>query len=275
MSTDKPIGVFDSGYGGLTILSELHQKMPEYDFLYLGDNARAPYGPRSFEVVYEFTLEAVKYLFSQGCELVVLACNTASAKALRTIQQKDLPALYPGKRVLGVIRPSTEEAGEFSQSKHVGILATEGTVKSESYVIEISKFSPETVVVQHACPIWVPLIENNKHNTVAGQLLIKEDVELLLQKDPLIDVIILACTHYPILKDYIQSIVPPHVQIISQGPIIAEKLENYLSRHPEIDALCSRNATLRFLTSENAAVFDANASLLTGMEIRSEHVKLT
>ncbi len=275
MNTNKPIGVFDSGYGGLTILSELKRKMPEYDFLYLGDNARAPYGPRSFDVVYEFTLEAVKFLFSQGCELVVLACNTASAKALRSIQQKDLPVLFPGKRVLGVIRPSTEEAGNFSETKHVGILATEGTVKSESYVIEINKFSPEAIVVQHACPIWVPLIENNKHNTVAGKLLIKEDVDRLLEKDPQIDVIILACTHYPILKDYIQSIVPPHVKIIAQGPIIAEKLVDYLFRHPEMDAQCSKNGTLRFLTTENAEVFDVNASFLMEHEIRSEHVKLT
>lgn len=274
MDRNKPIGVFDSGYGGLTILSELKKKMPGYDFLYLGDNARAPYGSRSFEVVYKFTLEAVKYLFSQGCELVVLACNTASAKALRTIQQKDLPALFPGKRVLGVIRPSTEELGALTQTGHVGILATEGTVKSESYVIEVRKFSPGTIVCQHACPIWVPLIENSKHHTEGGRMLIREDVETLLEKDPQIDVIILACTHYPILKDYIQSIVPPHVKVISQGPIIAEKLEDYLLRHPEMDALCSRNGELRFLTTENAAVFDANASLLTGTEIHSEHVRI-
>lgn len=275
MSERKPIGVFDSGYGGMTILSELSKEMPAYDFLYLGDNARAPYGPRSFEVVYEFTLEAVKYLFSQGCELVVLACNTASAKALRTIQQKDLPALFPGKRVLGVIRPSTEEAGDFTQTGHVGILATEGTVKSGSYVIEIGKFSPQTIVSQHSCPIWVPLIENNKHQTEGGRLLIREDVEKLLQKDPLIDTIILACTHYPILKDYIESIVPANVKIISQGPIIAAKLVDYLVRHPEIEAKCTQNGEIRYLTTENAGIFDANASILTGKVIRSEHVKLT
>jgi glutamate racemase len=274
MNKLNPIGVFDSGYGGLTILAELQQKLPEYDFLYLGDNARAPYGPRSFDVVYEFTLEAVEFLFNQGCELVVLACNTASAKALRTIQQKDLPNLFPTKRVLGVIRPSTEAIGEYSITNHVGILATEGTVKSESYVIEIGKFSPNTIVSQHACPIWVPLIENNKHFTEAGKMLIKEDVEKLLQKDPQIDTIILACTHYPILKDYIQSIVPENVQIVAQGAIIAEKLEDYLTRHPEIDQKCSKTRKTRYLTTENEIIFSQNASLFLNQEIIAEHIKL-
>jgi len=274
MNKLNPIGVFDSGYGGLTILAELQQKLPEYDFLYLGDNARAPYGPRSFDVVYEFTLEAVEFLFNQGCELVVLACNTSSAKALRTIQQKDLPHLFPNKRVLGVIRPSTEAIGEYSTTNHVGILATEGTIKSESYVIEIGKFSPNTVVSQHACPIWVPLIESNKHFTKAGKMLIKEDVEKLLQKDPQIDTIILACTHYPILKDYIQTIVPENVQIVAQGAIIAEKLEDYLTRHPEIDQKCSKTGKTRYLTTENEIVFSQNASLFLNQEIIAEHIKL-
>jgi glutamate racemase len=274
MNKLNPIGVFDSGYGGLTILAELQQKLPAYDFLYLGDNARAPYGPRSFDVVYEFTLEAVEYLFNQGCELVVLACNTASAKALRTIQQKDLPNLFPTKRVLGVIRPSTEAIGEYSITNHVGILATEGTIKSESYVIEIGKFSPNTIVSQHACPIWVPLIENNKHFSEAGKMLIKEDVEKLLEKDNQIDTIILACTHYPILKDYIQSIVPENVQIVAQGAIIAEKLEDYLTRHPEIDQKCSKTGTTRYLTTENEAIFSQNASLFLNQEIIAEHIKL-
>ena len=274
MNKFNPIGVFDSGYGGLTILTELQHKMPDYDFLYLGDNARAPYGPRSFDVVYEFTLEAVQYLFNQGCELVILACNTASAKALRTIQQKDLPHLFPSKRVLGVIRPSTEAIGELSQTNHVGILATEGTVKSESYVIEISKFSPNTIVSQHACPIWVPLIENNKHFTEAGKMFIKEDVESLLQKDEHIDTIILACTHYPILKDYIQSIVPNNVRIVAQGAIIADKLEDYLIRHPEIESKCSKNGSTRYLTTENELIFNQNASRLLNKNIISEHIKL-
>jgi glutamate racemase len=274
MNKLNPIGVFDSGYGGLTILAELQQKLPAYDFLYLGDNARAPYGPRSFDVVYEFTLEAVEFLFNQGCELVVLACNTASAKALRTIQQKDLPVLFPSKRVLGVIRPSTEAIGEYSLTNHVGILATEGTVKSESYVIEIGKFSPNTIVSQHACPIWVPLIENNKHFTAAGKMLIKEDVDKLLQKDHQIDTIILACTHYPILKDYIQSIVPNNVKIVAQGAIIAEKLDDYLTRHPEIDQKCSKTGKTRYLTTENEIVFSQNASLFLNQEIIAEHIKL-
>jgi glutamate racemase len=274
MNKLNPIGVFDSGYGGLTILAELQQKLPAYDFLYLGDNARAPYGPRSFDVVYEFTLEAVEFLFNQGCELVVLACNTASAKALRTIQQKDLPVLFPSKRVLGVIRPSTEAIGDYSLTNHVGILATEGTVKSESYVIEIGKFSPNTIVSQHACPIWVPLIENNKHFTEAGKMLIKEDVDKLLQKDHQIDTIILACTHYPILKDYIQSIVPNNVKIVAQGAIIAEKLDDYLTRHPEIDQKCSKTGKTRYLTTENEIVFSQNASLFLNQEIIAEHIKL-
>lgn len=274
MNKLNPIGVFDSGYGGLTVLTELQHKMPSYDFLYLGDNARAPYGPRSFDVVYEFTLEAVVYLFNQGCELVILACNTASAKALRTIQQKDLPLLFPSKRVLGVIRPSTEAIGELTQTNHVGILATEGTVKSESYVIEISKFSPDSIVSQHACPIWVPLIENNKHLTEAGKMFIKEDVESLLQKDGQIDTIILACTHYPILKDYIQSIVPNNVRIVAQGAIIADKLEDYLLRHPEIESTCSKNGSTRYLTTENELIFNQNASRLLNKNITSEHIKL-
>ena len=274
MNKLNPIGVFDSGYGGLTILSELQRKMPAYDFLYLGDNARAPYGSRSFDVVYEFTLEAVQYLFNQGCELVILACNTASAKALRTIQQKDLPIMFPDKRVLGVIRPSTEAVGELSRTNHVGVLATEGTVKSESYVIELKKFSPETVVNQHACPIWVPLIENNKHFTVAGKMLIQEDVEKLLQKDLQIDTIVLACTHYPILKEYIESIVPQHIKIISQGSIIADKLLDYLLRHPEIEKKCSKNSNTKYLTTENIEVFNQNASRLLAKEISSEHIKL-
>jgi glutamate racemase len=274
MENYTPIGFFDSGYGGLTILSEVRQQIPSYDFIYLGDNARAPYGPRSFDVVYEFTLEAVEYLFNQGCELVILACNTASAKALRTIQQKILPQKYPTKRVLGVIRPSTEAIQSFTKTNHVGILATEGTVKSESYVLEIAKFSPETQVIQHACPIWVPLIENNKHDTRAGKMLIEEDIHLILQKDPQIDTLILACTHYPILKPFIETIVPEDVKVIAQGPIIAEKLLDYLKRHPEIESRCSKGNSVRFLTTENAHVFDQNATNLMKFEINSQHIKL-
>ena len=248
--------------------------MPQYDYLYLGDNARAPYGNRSFDVVYEFTLEGVKELFSRGCELVILACNTASAKALRTIQQNDLPHLASNKRVLGVIRPSTEIIGDFSISNHVGILATEGTVKSMSYPIEINKFSPDIIVSQHACSMWVPLIESGNFESEAGQMFIKEDVEKLLLNDPKIDVIILGCTHYPILKSFIESIVPPYIKVIAQGPIIAEKLADYLHRHPEIESVCSKNSSTDFLTTENSDDFNAKASVFFGKEIKSEHIKL-
>jgi glutamate racemase len=269
-----PIGIFDSGYGGLTILSDIKKRLPQYDYLYLGDNARAPYGPRSFDRVYEFTLEAVNELFSRGCELVILACNTSSAKALRTIQQNDLCNYAPSKRVLGVIRPSTEIIGSLSVSKHVGVLATEGTVKSNSYAIEIEKFSPETCVTQHACSMWVSLIESGKHTTEAGRLFIKEDVEQILQEDPAIDVLILGCTHYPILKTFIESIVPPGVIVVAQGQIVAESLENYLHRHDKLEKMCSKNGALHFLTTENSHVFDTTASTILGFEVKSELVKL-
>ena len=269
-----PIGVFDSGYGGLTILNELRTQLPHHDYLYLGDNARAPYGPRSFDVVYEFTLQAVQELFDRGCHLVILACNTASAKALRTIQQNDLPRIAPERRVLGVIRPSSEMIGSVTRTQSIGILATQGTVLSNSYPIEIGKFYPECRVHQHACPLWVPLIENNEHETSAGREFIEKDVKTLLAMDPHIDTIVLGCTHYPILKSFIQSIVPPHVQIIAQGKIVAESLADYLNRHPEIREKCSTNASAAFLTSENPAVFNVNASAYLNYAIQSEHVSL-
>lgn len=268
------IGVFDSGYGGLTVLSEIVNRLPNYDYIYLGDNARAPYGTRSFEVVYDYTLEAVKELFDRGCELVVLACNTASAKALRSIQQNDLPTIDPNKRVLGVIRPSTEIIGDLTLTGHVGILATEGTVKSESYVIELSKYAPTVEVVQHACPMWVPLIENHRHDSTAGKLFIEEDVKALLEKDPKIDTIILACTHYPILKEYIESLLPDSISVISQGAIVAEKLEEYLARHLELNSKLTQTGSLRFLTTESAVEFDKKASVFFGREVKSEHIKL-
>lgn len=274
MKNLHPIGVFDSGYGGLTVLAELQNKLPEYDFLYLGDNARTPYGTRSFETVYEFTLQAVTYLFEQNCELVILACNTASAKALRTIQQIDLPTKFPGKRVLGVIRPSAESVDLFTNSKHVGILATEGTVKSESYQIEIKKLFPDISVTQHACPLWVPLIENNKYQTTGGKALILEDLRTLLEKDPKIDAIILGCTHYPIVQDFIEENIPAHIKVISQGKIVADKLEDYLKRHSEIDKIVSKNGTSRYLTTDHAATFDADASRILGKHVHSEHIKL-
>ena len=269
-----PIGVFDSGYGGLTILSEFRERLPQYDYLYLGDNARAPYGTRSFDVVYEFTIEAVQALFERGCELVILACNTASAKALRTIQQKDLPRIAPNKRVLGVIRPSAEIVGSYSKSKVIGILATEGTVASNSYQLEIQKFSPECTVVQHACPLWVPLIENNNHETEAGRTFIKDDVNALLEVNKNIDTIVLGCTHYPVLKEYIESIVPDHVRVVAQGGLVADSLEDYLKRHPEMEEKCSKNGTVRFLTSEITSVFDPQATRLLGEEVKSEHIRL-
>jgi glutamate racemase len=267
-----PIGVFDSGYGGLTILSDIRKRLPQYDYLYLGDNARAPYGTRSFDVVYEYTLQAVRELFDRGCHLVILACNTASAKALRTIQQQDLPALAPDKRVLGVIRPSTEILGELTATGHVGVLATEGTVRSESYVIELHKFSPDTVVNQQACPMWVPLIENSRHFSEAGKLFIREDVETLLKTDPLIDVILLGCTHYPLVQSYLEQIVPPQVKIVSQGAIVAKSLEDYLVRHPEMEIRCSKNGTIEFLTTENNKTFDEKASVFFNSTVKSTHV---
>lgn len=272
--TMGPIGVFDSGYGGLTILRDLRERLPEYDFLYLGDNARAPYGTRSFDVVYEFTLEAVQELFSRGCELIILACNTASAKALRSIQQNDLARIGPDKRVLGVIRPSTEIIGDLSTTGKVGILATEGTVSSMSYPIEIAKFSPQTKVYQQACPMWVPLIENNKYGTEAGKKFIKEDIESLLAQNEEIDVIILGCTHYPIVKDYICSIVPENVQVIAQGNIVAERLEDYLKRHDDLAKKCTKNGSVIYLTTESKEEFDMNASTYIGEPIDSTHIHL-
>jgi glutamate racemase len=272
--SSKPIGVFDSGYGGLTILKELKAVLPHHDFLYLGDNARTPYGTRSFEVVYEFTLEAVEYLFNHGCELVILACNTASAKALRSIQQTVLPKKYPNKRVLGVIRPSSEIIGSYSISKNIGIVATEGTVKSESYLIEIQKFFPEIEVTQLACPIWVPLIENNLHQTVGGKWFIQQDIQQLLATNPQIDTILLACTHYPLVADIIQEILPNNVQLISQGKIVADSLVDYLNRHPDMNENISKNQELGFLTTENSDNFDLKASQFYGSTINSKHVRL-
>lgn len=274
MKKVSPIGVFDSGYGGLTVLSDLRERLPNYDFLYLGDNARAPYGTRSFDVVYEYTLEAVNELFSRGCSLVILACNTASAKALRTIQQNDLPKINPNNRVLGVIRPTTEMIGEITETGHIGVLATEGTVNSQSYVLELSKFSPETIVVQHACPMWVPLIENHRHDSAAGKLFIQEDVCTLLDKDPEIDVIVLGCTHYPILKEYIESIVPPSVKVVAQGKIVAQKLEEYLSKHESLELSCSKNGQVEFLTTEKAEEFDKKATVFFHELVCSTHIKL-
>jgi glutamate racemase len=275
MNKRSPIGVFDSGYGGLTVLTEIRKALPEYDYIYFGDNARAPYGNRSFDVVYEFTLEAVRFLFDKGCPLIILACNTASAKALRSIQQNDLPQIDAFKRVLGVIRPSTEETEALTSSNHVGILGTNGTVQSESYIIELKKFAPDIQVVQHACPMWVPLIENNYHESLPGKMFVKEDVERLLAKDPAIDTIILACTHYPILQDYIQELVGPAIKVVAQGPIVAKKLEYYLIAHPDMEMAISKGGDCSYFTTENKDIFNQKASQFLGINIVSEHVILT
>lgn len=235
-----PIGVFDSGYGGLTILDKIRGLMPEYDYIYLGDSARCPYGPRSFEVVYEFTLQAVSKLFELGCPLVILACNTASAKALRTIQQINLPVIDATRRVLGVIRPTAECIGEITRSRHVGILATAGTIKSESYLLEIHKLSPDIVVTGEACPMWVSLVENNEYQSEGADYFVKQHINRLLDKDPMIDTIILGCTHYPLLLDKIRQFTPGHIRIIAQGEYVARSLQDYLNRHPEMDARCEK-----------------------------------
>jgi glutamate racemase len=269
-----PIGVFDSGYGGLTVLKELKKVLPDYDYLYLGDNARAPYGTRSFEVVYEFTLQAVQELFNRGCSLVILACNTASAKALRSIQMNDLPKIAPEKRVLGVIRPSTESLGKLSKTGHIGILATPGTVKSNSYSIEIEKYFPEIKVTEYACPMWVPLIENNQQDSVSGKLFIQSDFNQLLATDSKIDTVVLACTHYPLVSNYLKEIAPKGVQIISQGKIVADRLKNYLIRHPEIDRKCGKDGNVQFLTTETSEIFEEKASFFFGEKVSAESIHL-
>lgn len=272
--TYSPIGVFDSGYGGLTILKELVNKLPQYDYLYLGDNARAPYGSRSFDTVYEYTLECVNHLFDKGCELVILACNTASAKALRTIQQKDLPNIDPEKRVLGVIRPTTEIVGNYSKTKHVGVLATSGTVNSESYLIEIEKFFPELNVFQQACPMWVPLIENNELDSEGTDFFVKKYINQLFSQSNKIDTIILGCTHYPILKPTIEKHLPKDVTLLTQGSIVANGLEDYLKRHPEMEQMVSKNHQLDFFTTDSTEQFDTNASLFFGQKVSSKHLSL-
>lgn len=272
--TYSPIGVFDSGYGGLTILKELVNKLPQYDYLYLGDNARAPYGSRSYDTVYEYTLECVKHLFDNGCELVILACNTASAKALRTIQQKDLPNIDPKKRVLGVIRPTTEIVGNYSKTKHVGVLATSGTVNSESYLIEIEKFFPELKVFQQACPMWVPLIENNELDSEGTNYFVQKYIDQLFNQSNQIDTIILGCTHYPLLKSTIEKHLPKDVTVLTQGTIVANGLEDYLKRHPEMELMISKNKRLDFFTTDSTEQFDANASLFFGQKVHSKHLSL-
>lgn len=272
--TYKPIGVFDSGYGGLTILKEIVKELPEYDFLYLGDNARAPYGSRSFEEVYQLTLECVKQLFEQGCHLVILACNTASAKALRNIQQKDLPNIDPARRVLGVIRPTTELAGNYTKTKHIGVLGTTGTVLSQSYPIEVSKFHPEVKVYQEACPLWVPLVENGNYDSEEANKEVKKHIDNLMSRSPKIDTIILGCTHYPLLINTIKKFVPGNIALITQGEIVAKGLKDYLKRHPEMETNCSKSKSVEFFTTGDTANFDVHAGKFFGKEIRSKHLTL-
>jgi glutamate racemase len=274
MSSKNPIGVFDSGYGGLTVLKEIVNKLPLYDYIYLGDNARTPYGNRSFTTVYQYTLECVKWFFEQGCPLVILACNTASAKALRTIQQNDLPVLAPDKRVLGVIRPTSEIIGKYSESKSVGILATNGTVSSNSYPIEIEKFFPGLKVYQEACPMWVPLVENNEYDSHGADFFIKKNLHSIFEKGTSIDVILLACTHYPLLRKKIEEYLPIGVKLISQGEIVAKSLADYLRRHPEIESRCSRSAQQSFYTTDSPEDFDSHATIFFGEAIQSKHVDI-
>ena len=272
LQTSGPIGVFDSGYGGLTILDKIRSLMPQYDYLYLGDNARTPYGPRSFEVVYEFTLQAVKKLFELGCPLVILACNTASAKALRTIQQTNLPFIDPTRRVLGVIRPTAECIGELTQTRHIGILATTGTIKSESYLMEVHKLFPDVTVTGEACPMWVPLVENNEYHSEGADYFVQKHIHQLLEKDPKIDTLILGCTHYPLLMEKIRQFTPSHIRIVPQGEYVASSLQDYLKRHPEMDIRCTKGGTCRFLTTESTAKFEESASIFLRqdkMEVKS------
>ena len=267
-----PIGVFDSGYGGLTILRQIRKLMPEYDYLYLGDNARAPYGTRSFDVVYEFTLQAVRYLFEHGCHLVILACNTASAKALRSIQQNDLPKLDPKRRVLGVIRPTVEVVDHISKSGHVGIMATPGTIRSRTYELEIAKVNPNILVTGEACPMWVPLVENDEYDSPGADYFVRERIDNLLRRDPLIDSVILGCTHYPLLMSKIRQFMPNGVHIIEQGLYVAQSLKDYLFRHPEMAEHIRAEGRVRFLTTEQAETFQSKAAVFMGEQLRAERV---
>ena len=269
-----PIGVFDSGYGGLTILSKIREALPEYDYIYLGDNARTPYGARSFEIVYEFTLQAVNKLFEMGCHLVILACNTASAKALRTIQMNDLPNIDPDRRVLGVIRPTAECIGSMTQTRHVGILATAGTIKSESYPLEVHKLFEDIKVSGEACPMWVPLVENNEANGEGADFFIRKYIDNLLAKDRQIDTLVLGCTHYPILLPKIQKFIPQGVKVVAQGEYVATSLKDYLHRHPEMDMKCTREGKCRFYTTEAEDKFIESASMFLNENITVQRITL-
>lgn len=269
------IGIFDSGYGGLTILQEIQKTLPQYDYIYLGDNARTPYGTRSFDVVYRYTLEAVEELFNRGCFLVILACNTASAKALRTIQINDLKRFDSSRRVLGVIRPTVEKIGSITHNNHVGILGTTGTIQSHSYDLEISKLFPNIRISSHACPMWVPLVENKEYNHEGTDFFIKKDIDCLMAKDEKIDTIILGCTHYPILYNKIRSYLPESITLITQGKLVADSLADYLKRHTELEKKCTKSGSTTYLTTEDAHKFIESSSIFLKRTIEAKQISLT
>lgn len=271
---NKKIGIFDSGYGGLTVFEAIRRKMPQYDYIYLGDNARAPYGTRSFDIVYEYTLQAVRKLFSLDADLVILACNTASAKALRNIQQKDLPAIAPEKRVLGVIRPSVEAIGQFTHSRHIGIFGTQGTVDSNSYPIEIGKMWPDIKVFQQACPMWIPIVENHEFNQPGADYFVKKYADMLMAQSYNIDAVILGCTHFPLLLPKIRQYMPQNITLLSQGDIVAASLKDYLTRHTDMQQRLSQNGSVQFYTTENPTKFNTIARLFFEGDLNVEHIAL-
>lgn len=271
-SQPGPIGIFDSGYGGLTILKKIRELMPQYDYIYLGDNARAPYGNRSYEIIYEFTLQAVQHLFQMGCHLVILGCNTASAKALRTIQQRDLPTLDPDRRVLGVIRPTAECIGQLTQTRHVGIVGTPGTIRSRTYELEIAKLYPDIQVTGEACPMWVPLVENQEFDSPGADYFVEKRISSLLQRDPQIDSIILGCTHYPLLLDKIRRYTPSDIRIVPQGDYVASSLQDYLSRHPEMEEKITKGGNTTYLTTEQPDQFTQSANIFLGSPIQATRI---
>jgi len=271
----KPIGIFDSGYGGLTVFRSIFEQLPDYDYIYLGDTARAPYGNRSFSAIHQYTWECVQKMFQMGCPLIILACNTASAKALRTIQQQDMKHLDPAKRVLGVIRPTAEVIGNYTQTQEIGVLGTKGTVQSGSYLIEIGHFFPHLKVHQQACPLWVPLIENGEYNKPGADYFVKEYLDQLLAQSENIDTILLACTHYPLLQDKINAYLPNHIKTVSQGEIVAKSLVDYLQRHPEMDEQITKTGTRKFYTTtDDTADFDHHASIFFSAQVKSEYVSM-
>lgn len=275
MLTNRPIGVFDSGYGGLTVFKSIAKALPQYDYIYFGDNGRAPYGNRSFKTVHQYTWECVQVMFDMGCPLVILACNTASAKALRNIQQQDLPTLDPTKRVLGVIRPTAEVIGNYTKTKQIGVLGTKGTVRSGSYLLEIEKFFPEVKVYQQACPLWVPLIENGEYDKPGADYFVKQYLDQIMAMSPNIDTLLLACTHYPVLQNKIKTYLPPNVQVVAQGDIVAQSLVDYLQRHPEMEQRLTKTARQEFYTTtDDTEDFDHHASIFYAEPVRSSFVQM-